>query len=60
MIDLEIIKMIKTVSSIGKGDSTDDPVRRLVCYYDLDGNLLIKYDTYTKTFHANHDLLEEL
>ena len=43
--EAKVIKVIRVISCVGKGDSPDDPCRQLIEYFSEDGELLAaKYE----------------
>lgn len=56
MKDVEIVQLIR-VTVVRKGDGNkDNPIRRIIQYYNFDGSLLIEYDPYTNQsiYYANY------
>lgn len=49
MKPVEIVKLIKTTNSRkGLGNSEQDPIRAIIQYWDMRGNLLFEIDTHTR------------
>ena len=42
----EVVSMIKTSHNTGQGTS-DDPVRKVICFFRGNGELVFKVDTYS-------------
>ncbi len=42
--EAKVIKVIRVISCVGKGDSPDDPCRQLIEYFSKDGELLATKD----------------
>lgn len=49
LFDAKHRTIIRTsIERIGKGDSSQDPVRILIQYWSFDGKKILEYDTHTK------------
>ena len=55
--ELEVIQLIKTnLLRRGSGETKDDPIRIIVQYWDMEGNLLFEVDGFKKHVDHNFDL----